>query len=116
MFLYLTKLLISAGIIVAVTEIAKTNAALGGLIKSLPLVSLVAILWLYADTRDAQKIAELSLSTVWFVIPSLPFFVLLWALIQRGVGFPVAFSVSLAVMIACYWLTFLILRRAGIVI
>ncbi len=114
--LYVLKLLISAGIIVAVTEVAKTNAALGGLIKSLPLVSLVAILWLYADTRDAQKIADLSISTVWFVIPSLPFFVLLWALIRHGVGFPVAFIVSLAVMMACYWLTFQALRRVGVAI
>jgi F0F1-type ATP synthase assembly protein I len=114
MLLYLTRLLISAAIIVAVTEVAKTNAAMGGLIKSLPLVSLVAILWLWHDTHDADKIAELSISTVWFVLPSLPFFVILWTMLKRGVSFPAAFLSSLALMIGCYVLTFVTLRRLGV--
>jgi hypothetical protein len=99
-----------------VTEVAKTNAALAGLIKSLPLVSLVAILWLYVDTRDADKIADVSISTLWFVIHSLPFFVILWAALKRGVAFPLAFGASLAIMVGCYLLTFFALRRAGVAI
>jgi hypothetical protein len=113
MLYYLTKLIISALIIVVVTEVAGRAPALGGLIKSLPIVSLIAILWLWHDTRDAGKIAELSISTLWFVLPSLPFFVLLWVLLKRGIAFPAAFAAALLLMILCYAGTFALLRRSG---
>ncbi len=114
MLYYLTKLLVSAAIIVVVTEVAGRAPALGGLIKSLPIISLIAILWLWHDTRDVSKIAELSISTLWFVLPSLPFFVLLWAMLKRGMGFPMAFTASLIAMIICYLVTFAIMRKAGV--
>ncbi len=115
MLYYLTKLLVSAAIIVVVTEVAGRAPALGGLIKSLPIISLIAILWLWHDTGDAGKIAELSISTLWFVLPSLPFFVLLWAMLKRGMDFPIAFTASLIAMLLCYLATFAILRKAGVV-
>ena len=64
---YLLKLLLSAGIIVTVSEVAKVNAGLGALIKSLPLVSILAMIWLYVDTSDRDQIAELSVSTEAFM-------------------------------------------------
>ncbi|MGH8457565.1 MAG: DUF3147 family protein [Stenotrophobium sp.] len=110
---YLTKLLIAAAIIVAVTEVAKVNATLGGLIKSLPLVSLVALIWVYAETRDTAKIAELSVSTFWFVLPTLPMFLILPALLKHKLAFYPALGISVLAMLLCYGVTMLLLRRFG---
>lgn len=112
--LYAIKLLISAAIIVAVTEVAKVNATLGGLIKSLPLVSLIALIWVYTETRDTQTIAQLSTSTFWFVLPTLPMFLVLPAMINRGYSFWPSLLVALTVMLLCYGLTMLLLRRYGV--
>lgn len=85
MLYYTLKLLLSAGIIVAVSEIAKFNTGLGALIKSLPLISILAIIWLYLETKDTVKIAELSTGTFWLVLPTLPMFLVLPALLKSGV-------------------------------
>lgn len=113
---YLLKLFLSAGIIVAVSEVAKVNTALGALIKSLPLVSLLAILWIYLETRDTQRIAELSLSTFWLVLPTLPMFVVLWACLNAGWNFYAGLALSIGVMVGCYAAAVPILARFGIVI
>ena len=55
---YVVRLLISAGLIVAVAEVGKGSPRLGGLLASLPLVSYVGLLWLYADTRDPARAAQ----------------------------------------------------------
>jgi hypothetical protein len=113
MLYYLIKLFLSAGIIVAVTEVSKFNATLGGLIKSLPLISLLAILWLYADTKDVDKIATLSISTLWFVLPTLPFFIVLPLLLKQGVEFYISLLISTAVMLVGYVLMVAILKNFG---
>jgi len=84
MLYYLTKLLLSAGIIVVVSEVAKVNTGLGALIKSLPLISILAMIWLYTDTRDTANIAELSVSTFWLALPTLPMFLVLSALLRAS--------------------------------
>ena len=73
----LIKLLISSGIIVLVSEIAKKNTYLGGLIASIPLISVLAIVWLYVDTKDVENVSALSTSIFWLVIPSLALFIAL---------------------------------------
>lgn len=112
---YLIKLLVSAAIIVVVTEVAKVNAAIGGLIKSLPLISLIALIWLYAETQDTAKISELSISTFWFVLPTLPMFVVLPLLLKHQVQFWWALAISVMVMLLCYVITMGVLRRFGMV-
>ena len=86
MVFYLIKLLVSAGLIVLVSEIVvKRTGFLGGLIASLPLVSLLAIGWIWFETHDAVKIADFSRSVFWFVLPSLLFFIALpWFLPRLG--------------------------------
>jgi hypothetical protein len=116
MLYYLTKLLLSAGIIVVVSEVAKANAGLGALIKSLPLVSILAMIWLYADTRDTTKIAELSTGTFWLVLPTLPMFLVLPALLKYGMGFYISLALSIAVMLACYAMAVPLLARFGVTI
>lgn len=116
MLYYLTKLLLSAGIIVVVSEVAKANATLGALIKSLPLISILAMIWLYVDTRDVTKIAELSASTFWLVLPTLPMFLVLPALLKNGFGFYASLGISIGVMLACYGVAMPLLARFGITI
>ena len=111
---YFVKLLISASIIVAVSEVSKYNATIGGLIKSLPLISIIALCWVYIETHDTTKVAALSTSTFWFVLPTLPMFLLFPVLLSKGAGFYTSLSVSLALMLGCYLMTIAILRWCGI--
>jgi hypothetical protein len=114
MWYYAVKVLLSAGIIVAVAEVAKVNATLGALIKSLPLISILAMIWLYVDTCDTAKIAELSTSTFWLVLPTLPMFLVLPALLKHGLGFYPSLAISIAVMALCYAGAVPLLARFGI--
>jgi hypothetical protein len=98
---YLVKTLVSAIIIVLVSELAKRNGVVGGLVKSLPLISLLSFMWVYLETKDSAKIADLSTSTLWFVIPTLPLFVVLPYLLHRGWGFWPALGLSIVVLFGC---------------
>jgi len=77
---------LSGVIIAVVSEIARRSPSLGALIISLPLVSLLAILWLWHDTGDTGRIAAHAESTFWYVLPTLPMFLLLPALLRHGVA------------------------------
>lgn len=102
---YIIKLLISAGLIVLITEVAKNNVILGGLIKSLPLVSLLSIMWLYFENKDTQLISDLSISTIWFVISTLPMFYIFSKLLNQGVNFFVSLFISILIMFIGYFIT-----------
>ncbi|MHB1085346.1 MAG: DUF3147 family protein [Thiobacillus sp.] len=84
---YALKIGLSALILVAIAEIAKRSTFWAAAIASLPLTSLLAFVWLYVDTGDAQKIASLSSGIFWLVLPSLLLFVLLPVLLRSGLGF-----------------------------
>ena len=105
---------LSAAVIVAVSEIGKRSSFLGGLLASLPLVSLLAMIWLYHDTRDAQKVAALSTSIFWLVLPSLMLFIVLPALLKRGVNFYPALAASIAAMLTCYGATVFAIGKFGV--
>ena len=77
------KAAISGAIVAAVSEIARRYPGWGGLVASLPLTSLLAMIWLFRDTHDAGRVAELSISTIWFIIPSVPLFIALPLLIKK---------------------------------
>jgi len=109
---YIIKIAISAAIIVAVSEVSKRSSFIGGLLASLPLTSFLAMLWLYHDTKDAAKVAALSHSIFWLVLPSLVFFVALPALLKTGLNFYAAFAAATGIMLACYGLMLLILKKA----
>jgi hypothetical protein len=111
---YLIKILSSAVILVLVSEISKRSTLAGSILASLPLMSLLAIIWMYIDTRDLQKISELSGGIFWMVIPSLLFFILLPLLLRRQVNFWLALGISSALMISLYFLMIFVLRKFGI--
>src|SRR5579864_7144624 len=102
MLYYLVKLVFSALLIVAVSELAKRQPAWAGALASLPLVSLLAIVWLYVDTRSTLQVTELSISIFWLVLPSLLFFVVLPVLLRQGLGFTWSLSLAIVAMLLGY--------------
>ena len=113
--LYLViKAAISGVIVAAVSEIARRYPGWGGLVASLPLTSLLAMLWLWRDTGDPTRVAELSVSTIWFFIPSVPLFIALPSLLRSGVGFWPAMAIVVAVTLALYALMFWAAPRLGL--
>ncbi|PIQ29065.1 hypothetical protein COW36_18280 [bacterium (Candidatus Blackallbacteria) CG17_big_fil_post_rev_8_21_14_2_50_48_46] len=111
---YLLKLLLSAGMILLIAEISKKYPGLGGLIASLPLLSVLGMTWLWLDTRDAELLASHSLATFWFVLPSLPMFVVLPLLLRRGLPFFLCLFLSCLLTIGLYLLMMLALKRFGV--
>ncbi|MGZ5924520.1 MAG: DUF3147 family protein [Rhizomicrobium sp.] len=113
--LYLAlKALLSGIIIAVVSEVAKRSPAFGALIASLPLVSLLAIIWLWRDTGDTQRIANHAEATFWYVIPSMPMFLAFPFMLRAGVGFWWALIASCALTIGLYFLTVVVAGRFGI--
>lgn len=115
MTLYVLKVLISALVIVGVTELSKRGGTFwGGVLASLPLTSLLAFVWLYGETGESARVAALSWSIFWLVIPSLTLFIALPVLLKRGVAFAFALPISIGVMVAAYLVTAAILKRFGV--
>lgn len=114
MILYALKVILSALIIVAVSEVAKRSSFWGGVLASVPLVSLLAFIWLYIETKDVTKITALSWSIFWLVLPSLILFVALPTLLKLKMNFPVALSLSLVLMAFAYVLMAMLLRQFGV--
>jgi hypothetical protein len=113
--LYLAvKALVSGIIIAIVSEIAKRSPGLGALILSLPLISILAFIWLWRDTGDKEGIAALAQSTFWFVLPTLPMFLVLPALLRGGMGFWAALGLSCLMTMAFYAAMVWALSRFGI--
>tara|TARA_B100000767_G_scaffold244360_1_gene242596 strand:- start:3215 stop:3565 length:351 start_codon:yes stop_codon:yes gene_type:complete len=96
------RLLLSGGLIVGASEIAKKNDVFGALIASLPLISILAMIWLYNDTGDTDQIATFSKDIFWLVIPSLVLFLTLPIFLQRGIDFWPALSFSALLTILAY--------------
>ena len=93
----------SAAVIVAVSEIAKRYSFMAALLASLPLTSLLAFIWLYIDTKDANKVAALSTDIMWLVLPSLVFFIVLPIAIKQGVHFWLALAIAGGLTALAYW-------------
>lgn len=111
MLYLLAKGIISAIVVVAASEIAKRIPAFGGLIASLPLVAMLALIWLWRDTADKTQVADLAASTFWFVLPSLPMFLLVPALLRTGWGFWPSLAAGIALTLALYAITAWLLVR-----
>ena len=110
----LLKAAISGLIVAAASEVARRWPGWGALIVSLPLVSLLTFVWLWVDTRQPLRIAELSQSTFWFFLPSMPLFLVLPLLLRSGMSFWVALLVVSAMTIGLYGVMTLMGPRLGI--
>jgi len=111
---YVLKVLITAALVVVVSEASKRSTFLGGLLASLPLVSFLAMIWLYLDTKDAGKVAALSTSIFWLVLPSLVLFLALPALVKMKFSFHLSFGLATALMFVSYGAMVLVLKKCGV--
>lgn len=109
----ITKYAITAAIVVLVSEIAKRSDKLGALVAALPLVTILALVWLYLEQQSIEKISNHAWYTFWYVIPTLPMF-LLFPFILPRIGFWWSLTASCLVTIVCFVLFGLLSRRVGV--
>lgn len=114
MIYYIIKVLLSSVTLVAISEISKRSTTMGSILASVPLVSLLAFVWMYIDTKDTAKIAELSQGIFWLVIPSLVFFILFPILLKKNVEFWLSMGISLIIMVIGYFVMLFVLKKFGI--
>ncbi|PTQ91162.1 DUF3147 family protein [Agitococcus lubricus] len=109
----ITKYLITAAMVVFISEIAKRSDKLGGLIAALPLVTVLSLIWLYIEQQPTSKIANHAWYTFWYVIPTLPMFLAFPWLISRF-GFWLSLVLSCVMTVICFVLLALLVKRLGI--
>ncbi len=110
------KIAITAVLVVAISEVAKRSSLLGAVLASIPLTSVLAMIWLYADTGDAGKVADLATGIFWLVLPSLVLFIALPLLLRAGWPFAASLALSCALTVAAYFLMLAALKHFGIAI
>ncbi|HSH07627.1 MAG TPA: DUF3147 family protein [Burkholderiales bacterium] len=108
-----TKYLLTAAVVVVVSEAAKRSDKLGGFIAALPLVTVLALIWLYVEKQPQAKLANHAWYTFWYVLPTLPMFLVFPALLAR-IGFWWSLAASAVITIVCFGLLALVLRHFGI--
>lgn len=109
----ITKYLITAAIVIAVSEFAKRSDRLGGFVAALPLVTFLALIWLYVDKQPQEKIANHAWYTFWYVLPTLPMF-LAFPLLLPKLGFWPTMAASVGLTVVCFALFSLLVRQFGI--
>jgi hypothetical protein len=109
----ITKYLLTAGMVVFISEVAKRSDRLGGLFAALPLMTLLTLTWLYIENQPEEKIANHAYYTFWYVIPTLPMFLLFPYLLPR-LGFWMTMGASLAVTVICFGLFALLMKNFGV--
>lgn len=111
MLYYLTKIAVSAALIVAISELARRSTVAGALLASLPVVSVLAFCWIYIETKDAPRIGAMSLEIFWLVLPSLALFLALPWLLRQGFGFWASLGSASALTAGLYLAMLFALRR-----
>ncbi|MCP4766096.1 MAG: DUF3147 family protein [Gammaproteobacteria bacterium] len=114
MVYYLVKVAVTTILIVAISEIARRSTFVGAILASVPLISVLAMFWLYIDTKSVDKVSALSTSVFWLVLPSLVLFVALPILLKQGLNFYLSIGISIALTVMCYWLMVQALDHFGI--
>ncbi len=109
----ITKYLLTAGMVVFISEVAKRSDRLGGLFAALPLMTLLTLTWLYIENQPEEKIANHAYYTFWYLIPTLPMFLLFPYLLSR-LGFWMTMGASLAVTVICFGLFALLMKNFGV--
>jgi hypothetical protein len=112
---YLVIKAVISGILIALaSEVAKRYAGLGALIASLPLVSVLGMIWLWRDTHDPVRLADHAGATLWYVAPSLPMFVLIPLMLRAGFGFYPTLAAGCVLTFVLYGATMWIGHRMGL--
>ncbi len=112
--LLIVRALLSGALVVGIGELARRNNTAASIVHSLPLVSLLALIWLYTGTHDTALIARHMTGTFWFVLPTLPMFLAVPWLLRRGWQFWPALGAGALLTVVLYFLTMRLLKAAGV--
>jgi hypothetical protein len=114
MTLLITKYAVTAFVIVLVSELAKRSDRLGALVSSLPFVTIMVLVWLHLEKQGTEKLSNHAFYTFWYVIPTMPMFLLMPWLLNKGVGFWWSLVWSALLTFVCFAVTALVARRFGV--
>ncbi|PHR55154.1 MAG: hypothetical protein COA44_11545 [Arcobacter sp.] len=114
MAFYITKLLITTILIVLISEIAKRSSLMGALLAAIPLVSILAMTWMYVDTNNSTTAVEFSNRIVWLIAPSMTLFIVFPLLIKKGLSFYPSMFISISLTILAYYSVIFILEKFGV--
>ncbi len=109
----ISKYLLTSAMVVLVSEFAKRNDKLGGFVAALPLITILSLVWLYVENQSQEKIANHAWYTFWYVIPTLPMFLVFPMLLAR-IGFWPTLAVCIVLTSVCFGLFALLVRHFGI--
>jgi hypothetical protein len=108
------KVLLTSLLVVSASEAAKRSTVAGAILASLPLTSLLAMVWLYADTRDPEKVAALASGIFWLMLPSLTLLLVFPLLLRNGLAFAPSLVIGVALTAASYFAMITVLKWFGI--
>ena len=111
---FITKLIITALLIVLISEIAKRSSLMGALLAAIPLVSILAMTWMYVDTNSSSSAVEFSNRIVWLIVPSMTLFIAFPILIKKGFSFYPSMGISILMTIFAYYSVIFLLDKFGI--
>lgn len=107
------KYLLTAGVVVLVSEVAKRSDRLGGLIAALPLVTVLALIWLYVENQSSEKISNHAYYTFWYVLPTLPMF-LIFPYLYKKLGFWITLSLSMLITLIIFYFFAKVMKFFGV--
>ena len=108
------KVVVTALIILFVNKIQLVSDRMSALLIALPLTSLIAMIWMHQAGQSSQRIANHAEGTFWFVLPTLPMFLIFPWMLRQGWGFGASLAANCAITIGLFWLTVVILKRFGV--
>ena len=111
---YISKLIITTLLIVLISEIAKRSSLAGAMLAAIPLVSILAMIWMYIDTNDSSSAVEFSNSIVWLIVPSMTLFITFPILIKKGLSFYPSLFIAILMTIFAYYSVIFVLTKLGI--
>ncbi len=109
----IVKYLLTSAVVVLVSEFAKRSDRIGAFVAALPLVTVLALIWLHVEGQAQQKIANHAWYTFWYVVPTLPMFLAFPALLQR-LGFWPALAACVVITVLCFGVFAILVRRLGV--
>ncbi|MGH8415058.1 MAG: DUF3147 family protein [Gammaproteobacteria bacterium] len=114
MWQYIAKVFITVVLVIAISEVGRRSSLWGAILASLPITSLLAFIWLYTGTGNPESVAKLSQSIFWLVLASLPLFLILPALLRRGITFWPALAAACIVTVVAYFGLVWVLERFNV--
>ena len=109
------KIGLTALIIFAVVQVSERSTLLAAVLASIPIVSVLAMMWMNHEGQSTEEISLFAKEIVWLLIPSLLMFIVMPLLIDRGWEFYPALGAGLATTIIGYFVMIQIMEKYGLV-